>query len=107
MAIESIRNYFVDSAVIGIDGVDPVMGFSDQNIEEAAIARAMIARSNESIVLADASKFNRQGIGHVADFDRIDNLVSNQKPSDDICKKLKNMALNCTFQDRTDCLGTF
>ncbi len=88
MVIDSIGRFFADFAVIGIGGVDPKIGFSDQNIDEATIARAMIARSNESIVLADPSKFNRHGIAHVADFNQIDYLVSSEQPDTAIAAKL-------------------
>ncbi|MGR3661504.1 MAG: DeoR/GlpR family DNA-binding transcription regulator [Paracoccaceae bacterium] len=88
MVIEGIGQFFADFAVIGIGGVDPKIGFSDQNIDEAAIAKAMISRSNESIVLVDPSKFNRQGIAHVADFHQVDYLVSSELPDNEINKML-------------------
>jgi len=94
MAIESIRNFYADYSVIGIGGVDPETGMSDQHIEEAAIARAMMARSNENIVLADPSKFNRHGVAHVADFEQIDYLVSSKRPSDAICATLEKYGVS-------------
>jgi len=84
IAIDNIKNYYTDFAVIGIGGVDPEIGFSDQHIGEAEIAKTMLARSNESIVLADPSKFNRHGVAHVADFNQIDHLVSSEPPDDEI-----------------------
>ncbi len=88
MVIDGIGNFFADFAVIGIGGVDPKIGFSDQNIDEATIARAMIARSNESIILADPSKFDRQGVAHVADFHQVDYLVSSEPPNGTITAML-------------------
>lgn len=88
MVIAGVGEFFADFAVIGIGGVDPKFGFSDQNIDEATIARAMIARSNECIVLADPSKFNRHGIAHVAEFNQVDYLVSSEQPNDAICAAL-------------------
>ncbi|MEE9427089.1 MAG: DeoR/GlpR family DNA-binding transcription regulator [Paracoccaceae bacterium] len=88
MVVDNIGRFFADFAVIGIGGVDPKIEFSDQNIDEATVARAMIARSNESIVLADPSKFNRHGIAHVAGFNQVDYLVSSKLPDDEICAKV-------------------
>lgn len=88
MVIDSIRHFYADFTITGIGGVDARTGFSDQNIDEATIARAMIARSTENIVLADPSKFNRHGIAHVADFHEIDYLVSSEKPDEAICAAL-------------------
>lgn len=84
MVIDGIGQFFADFAVIGIGGVDPKFGFSDQNIDEATIAKAMIARSTESVILADPSKFNRHGIAHVADFSQVDYLVSSEVPDSSI-----------------------
>lgn len=89
MVLDSIGNFFADFAVIGIGGIETGIGFSDQNIDEAAIARAMIARSTKNVVLADPSKFNRHGIAHVADFHQVDYLVSSERPGEGICAALE------------------
>ncbi len=95
MVIDSIGQFLADFAIIGIGGVDTKFGFSNQNIDEATVARAMISRSAETIVLADPSKFNRHGIAHVADFHQVDYLVSSETPNDEICAALgeNNVAL--------------
>lgn len=89
MVIDSIRSFYVDYAVIGIGGVDATIGYSDQNIDEATIARAMLSRSNESIVLADPGKFNRHGVAHVADINQINYLVSSESPDEALCAVLQ------------------
>jgi len=83
MLIDGIGQFLADFAVIGTGGVDAKLGFSNQNIEEAMVARAMIARSAQTIVLADPSKFNRHGIAHVADFRQVDYLVTSKAPDYD------------------------
>jgi len=100
MAIDNIRNYYADFAVIGIGGVDPEIGLSDQHIGEAEIAKAMLARSNESIVLADPSKFNRHGVAHVADFNQIDHLVSSEPPDDEIDAVLESYGVSLSIPDQ-------
>jgi len=99
MVIAGIGEFFADFAVIGIGGVDPKFGFSDQNIDEATIARAMIARSNECIVLADPSKFNRHGIAHVANPSQIDCLVSSEAPDDEVCAALTSRGVTLKFPE--------
>lgn len=93
MVIDSIGQFFADFAVIGIGGVDPKIGFSDQNIDEATIARAMISRSNECIILADPSKFNRHGVAHVAKFKQVDYLVSSDLPDSAITAMLADQGV--------------
>lgn len=89
MVIDSIRQFYADFAVIGIGGIDTTIGFSVQNINEAAVAKAMLERCTQSIILADPSKFGRKGIAHVADFNQIDHLVSSQKPNSETCIALE------------------
>lgn len=84
VVIDNIGRFIADFAVLGVGGIDTEIGVSDQNVEEASVARAMIGRSRETIVLADPSKFERTGIAHVADFAQIDYLVSSEAPADDI-----------------------
>ena len=89
MVIDNIGRFFADFAVVGIGGIDSGIGFTDQNIDEAAIARAMISRSSKSVVLADPSKFDRRGIAHVAEFKEVDYLVSSARPGKDVLAALE------------------
>ena len=88
MVINGVSQFLADFAVIGIGGIDRKFGFSNQNIEEATVARSMIDRSAETIILADPGKFNRHGIAHVADFHQIDYLVSSEMPDEELCDVL-------------------
>lgn len=97
MVIDSIGQFSADFAIVGIGGVDAKFGFSDQNIDEATIARAMIGRSNACMVLADPSKFNRHGIAHVADFHQVDYLVTSERPDEDMCSLLSESGVSLGF----------
>ena len=48
----------------------------------------MIAAAGRTIVLADASKFDRNGFGRIAPLDAIDILVTEVPPSDEITSAL-------------------
>lgn len=89
MIVENINRFMADFAVIGVGAVDVEKGFSDQNIDEATVARNMIRRSRETIILVDPSKFNRNGVAHVADFNQVDYFVSSEQPDADLCKMLE------------------
>jgi len=97
MVVDNIGKFFADFAIIGIGGIDPEIGLTDQNIDEADVARAMIARSSKSVVLADPSKFDRRGIAHVADFQQVDYIVSSARPGKAVLAALEknNVALIC------------
>ncbi len=89
MVVDNIGKFFADFAIIGIGGVDPGIGLTVQNIDEAAVARAMIARSSKKIILADSSKFDRRGIAHVADLQEVDYLVSSARPGEAVLAALE------------------
>jgi len=50
---------------LGVDGIDLKTGFYTPNIEEAHLNEQMISISNQIIVLADLSKFNKQSFAHI------------------------------------------
>lgn len=89
MVVENIGKFFADFAIIGVGGIDPEIGLTDQNIDEADVARAMIARSSKNVVLADPSKFDRRGIAHVADLQEVDYVVSSARPGEAVLAALE------------------
>lgn len=88
LVVDGIQQFYADFTVVGTGGIDPEIGFTLQDINEATTAKAMIARGTKVIVLADPSKFNRRGIAHMANFNQVDYLVSSEAPSKDLCDAL-------------------
>lgn len=88
MVIDNIHQFAADFAIIGSGGIDPEIGFSNQNVEEAAIAKVMLAQSKKTMVLADPSKFSRRGIALVAPFNQVDYLASSDIPQPIFCRIL-------------------
>lgn len=60
-AENSLQGLQVDKVIIGIEGIDPVKGLTNDNMEEVLTDRLIIGLSKNVIVAADHSKF-----GHVA-----------------------------------------
>ena len=79
-AIEHIRSFQADHAVIAVAALDQNAGAMDAAIEEAHVARAMVDCSNSLIIVADASKFERKAAYRVCELKEIDVLVSDQLP---------------------------
>ena len=75
--IEQLRARHAFLTVGGIDG----RSVSDFDVQEAHVARAMIRSARQVTVLADASKFDRQGVFEVAQLSRIDRLVTDRVPA--------------------------
>ncbi len=92
MTLEAIRQTFVDMAIVGTYGIDENLGFMDMNIDEAEIAKAMLAHAHHKVILADCSKFFKKGTKPISPFLGIDYLISSgdlQEDMQKICDKYK------------------
>jgi DeoR/GlpR family transcriptional regulator of sugar metabolism len=68
--VSSARLHFADKAFFSVKGITSDGHLTDPDALETEVKRAMIERSDTSILLADASKFESRGlieIGHVSD----------------------------------------
>ncbi|WP_116133522.1 DeoR/GlpR family DNA-binding transcription regulator [Tropicimonas sp. IMCC34043] len=79
-ALAQLDLYRADHAIVTVAALAPDIGAMDSNVAEAEIARAMIARAQNVIVLATASKFGRRAAFRVCGFDEIDVLVTERPP---------------------------
>ena len=78
----------VDSAVVGVGGITVNEGLTTTVLEEATMIAAMIAAARRTIVLADASKFGKRVFAHIAPLDRIEILVTDEEPPEDLREAL-------------------
>ena len=68
-AVDFIRQFKVDFAVIGVSGIDPDGALLDFDFREVKVAQAIIANARHVIVVADSTKFTRTApvrIGHLS-----------------------------------------
>ena len=77
--VEQISQLRARHAFVTVGGIDG-RSVSDFDVQEAHVARAMIGAAREVTVLADASKFDRQGVFEVAELTRIDRVVTDAVP---------------------------
>lgn len=66
-AIEHLKNYAFDCCFLGANAIDETFGCSTPDEAEAAIKQLAIQQSDETIVLADASKFGHRSFSHFSD----------------------------------------
>lgn len=81
LTIEQIGKFHARFAVLTVGAVSNGT-VSDFDLNEAEIARAMIKHSEKTMVLADHSKFTKQGTFMVAALTDIDYLICDRKPDD-------------------------
>lgn len=68
-AVDFIRQFKVDFAVIGVSAIDPDGALMDFDFREVKVAQAIIANARHVIVVSDSTKFTRTApvrIGHLS-----------------------------------------
>ena len=83
-----IKSFRAHHAVLTVGALDIRSGAMDFNIEEAHVARAMIEQSESITILADGSKYNNLASFEVCPLSRIDRLVCDYAPPDDMAEAL-------------------
>lgn len=89
LAVEQITQFHAIHAVLAVGSVETV-GILDFDLQEADVARAMIAQARSVTVLADASKFGRGGLIKVAGLDAVARVVTEAAPPDEIAGALND-----------------
>lgn len=88
MATEALRSLHADKAFIGVNGVDPQVGLTTQNMLECEIKRHMIESSTQSYVLADSSKICCIALGVICPVNRVDYIMTDSQISPAMAQKL-------------------
>ncbi len=89
VAIDQIARFRADHAVLTVGGVDAAGGFMDVDVEEAMVARAMIAQVRTVTVVADHSKFGRIAMFKVCDLQAVARLVTDREPPSPLADALR------------------
>lgn len=87
-AVEFIRRFKVDFAVIGASAIDGDGSLLDYDFREVQVARAIIENARQVILVADATKFERSAPVRIGTLSDVDTLVTNgvaPTPIRDIC----------------------
>ncbi len=84
MVTAQIQAFRAHHAVLTVGALNRRTGAMDYNIEEAQVARAMIAQSEKVTLLADQSKFGKLASFEVCALKQIDNLVCDGPVPEDV-----------------------
>ncbi len=76
MAERNLKQLYCKKVFLGIDGIKPDVGIFTHHMEEAYLNQIMIDIAEEVIVVADSSKFKKSGLAFIADFNKIDKIIT-------------------------------
>lgn len=81
-AVDFMRQFKVDIALIGISGIEADGTLRDYDFREVRVTQVILKQAREVWLAADASKFNRPAMVEVASLSEIDRLFTDQTPPD-------------------------
>ncbi|WP_198969259.1 DeoR/GlpR family DNA-binding transcription regulator [Xylophilus sp. ASV27] len=81
-AVDFIRQFRVDIALIGISGIESDGTLRDFDYREVKVAQTIIRQAREVWLAADGSKFNRPAMVELATLSQIDRLFTDVVPPD-------------------------
>ena len=79
-AVDFIRQFKVDIALIGISGIEADGSLRDYDYREVKVSQTIIAHAREVWLAADTSKFNRPAMVEVGNLSQIDRLFTDAEP---------------------------
>jgi DeoR family fructose operon transcriptional repressor len=89
VADNTIKNFRVDKAFIGTNGICIINGLTTPNITEANTKREMIKIANQTIVVCDHTKFNTVSFAKIIDIDRAHIIITDNKLDNELLEKFK------------------
>lgn len=95
-AVDFIRQFRVDIALIGISGIEPDGTLRDFDYREVKVAQTIIEHAREVWLAADHSKFNRPAMVQLATLEQIDRLFTDAAPPEPFPSLLQAAEVVCT-----------
>ncbi len=83
-AVEQIRQFRTDLAIIGTSAIDPDGTLLDFDIREVQVSQAIIRNARRVMLVTDGSKFMRSAPVRIAHLSDVDILVTDRLPSRDL-----------------------
>lgn len=89
-----LHKYNAHYAFLGTSGISMKKGFTSSDIYEAEIKRAMIAAGQKVVILADHSKFQRQGLVSYSSFQDVDMVITSDLTDPNAIAEIEKFGVN-------------
>ncbi|MEM1073587.1 MAG: DeoR/GlpR family DNA-binding transcription regulator [Pseudomonadota bacterium] len=89
MAIESIKKFKFDCAIVGCSALDADGDLLDFDVEEVGVSQAIISQARTVNVVADSSKLTRSAPARIASLSAASALFTDKRLSDALAQRCK------------------
>jgi DeoR family transcriptional regulator of aga operon len=102
----SVSGYFIEPMLsqfscsklfLGVDGIDLNHGCTTSSIEETVANQHMIKAAQRTIILADSSKFGKRGFGRICHFDKVHQIITDDKVNEKFIRQLDDHGVEVTI----------
>jgi DeoR family glycerol-3-phosphate regulon repressor len=87
-AVDFIRQFKVDFALVGISGIDEDGSLLDFDYQEVRVSQAIIENARQVFLAADSSKFGRNAVVRLGSITLVDRVFTDAQPSAAIAQLL-------------------
>lgn len=98
-ARKCIDYYFADMLFFSCRAISMEKGLSDINSDEAELRRLMTNNCKKVVLLCDSSKFDKISFCKICDFDKINCIITNKKPSSRWIEFFKEKSVELIYDD--------
>ena len=75
-AEQNLRDYYCDKLFLGVDGFETTLGVTTPCVSEAQLNRVMVEIAQQTIVVADSTKFGRKSFAFIIPVSRINAVIT-------------------------------
>lgn len=90
----ALSDIHIDTMFMTVTGIDPVIGCTDQRLNELKIQQQLHRCASRTIVLADSSKFGKASFLKICPIEEIDTIVTDSNLSSDMTDRITNAGAN-------------
>ncbi len=96
VALRTIAGLNVRLAFVGTDGFSIEKGLTTQLVEGAEIVKSMRACAEQTLLLADSSKWGKTGFVNVLPLGDVDGIITDSGLGEDAARDLEAASIKCT-----------
>ena len=96
-AEQALANFSCSKLFLGVDGIDLEFGITTTDMNEASLNQVMMNSAQQTIVLADSSKFDKRGLSKISDMEGVDYIITDSRINPVIAKKIEDMGIKLTI----------